>query len=80
MADHRIPIEKGGNSSDAKDYQLLCFYCNKTKWQICSICKDSKCTDCALAYPEQTNIVYPTKEDISSRLSAHYDNRIKVSD
>lgn len=73
--DHRIPVEKGGGSSD-QNYQLLCFYCNKCKWQICNICSDGPlgCQSCALAFPEKTNIIYPTDENISDRLNRHWDS------
>ena len=66
--DHRIPIEKGGSSDDL-NFQLLCFYCNKSKWQVCNICQLQSCSkDCALAFPEKSNVVAPTKEDISDRI------------
>lgn len=76
--DHRIPVEKGGDSND-ENYQLLCFYCNKCKWQICNICSDgpSACTNCALAYPERTLIIYPTNEDISDRFNKQSDSPSK---
>lgn len=63
--DHRIPIEKGGDSS-LENYQALCFYCNKCKWQICNICHLEACdTNCALCKPENSRLISPTKEDIS---------------
>ncbi|MEG3440121.1 HNH endonuclease signature motif containing protein [Pannus brasiliensis CCIBt3594] len=63
--DHRIPVEKGGNSEDT-NFQALCFYCNKCKWQICSFCTyaPEKCLECVLAHPEKTNIIFPTGENI----------------
>lgn len=66
--DHRVPVEKGGNSTKG-NYQALCFYCNKCKWQICNICNlsQSACNNCALAMPERTLIIAPTKEDITDR-------------
>ncbi|QIZ07623.1 HNH endonuclease [Priestia megaterium] len=67
--DHRIPVEKGGDST-IDNYQALCFYCNKSKWQICNICHLDDCdTNCVLATPENNNIISPTKEDISDRLN-----------
>jgi len=70
--DHRVPVEKGG-SSDDKNYQGLCFYCNKSKWQVCNICplaaKD--CRTCVLAFPEKTAKVKPTGENISDRMKHH---------
>lgn len=68
VIDHRVPVEKGGNSTLA-NYQAICFYCNKCKWQICNICPIADCSsNCALANPEKSNIIAPTKEDISDRL------------
>jgi len=67
--DHRMPIqhhpEKG---SDPANFQILCFYCNKSKWQICHLCNDPVCEKCVLAFPESNTVVYPTKEDISDRI------------
>ena len=73
--DHRIPVEKGGNSRQ-DNYQLLCFYCNKSKWQICNTCEFAPkgCMTCALAYPEKINIIKPTQEDISDRLNRHWES------
>ncbi len=68
--DHRTPVEKGGNSEQS-NFQALCFYCNKSKWQICSFCEDGpqNCPDCALASPEHSSIIFPTKENIADRLN-----------
>jgi hypothetical protein len=67
--DHRIPVEKSGESK-IDNYQALCFYCNKCKWQICNICKIDNCdTNCALCYPENSKLVSPTKENISDVLA-----------
>ena len=70
--DHRIPVEKGGDSEDG-NYQALCFYCNKCKWQLCNICQLSEdgCSQCALAFPESSRIAKPTNEDISDRAPHH---------
>ena len=65
--DHRVPVEKGG-SSDVENFQSLCFYCNKSKWQICTICLSKTCEACVLAYPERNRLVTPTQEDISDRM------------
>ena len=65
--DHRVPVEKGG-SSELENFQALCFYCNKSKWQICTICASDSCDQCALAYPEYNKIITPTQEDISDRM------------
>lgn len=68
--DHRIPVEKGGNSAD-DNFQALCFYCNKCKWQICNLCNyaPDKCSECVLAFPEVTKIIFPTQENIEDRLN-----------
>lgn len=65
--DHRIPVEKGG-SSESENFQALCFYCNKSKWQICTICLSDTCEQCALAYPERNKVITPTQEDIGDRM------------
>ena len=68
--DHRIPVEKGGNSAD-DNFQALCFYCNKCKWQICNLCNyaPDKCSECVLAFPEVTKIIFPSQENIEDRLN-----------
>lgn len=67
--DHRIPVEKGGDS-ETTNYQGLCFFCNKSKWQICNICPLPNCSrDCALAFPEDSKVVAPTEENITDRLT-----------
>ena len=66
--DHRVPIEKGG-SSVAANYQALCFYCNKSKWQVCDRCDVDGCDrHCALAFPEVSNVIAPTGENIADRM------------
>ncbi len=65
--DHRIPVQKDGKSED-KNYQILCFYCNKSKWQICNPCSKPDCENCALAFPENTTKIFPTGEDIADRM------------
>ena len=71
--DHRRPVEKNGDSC-VENYQGLCFSCNKSKWMSCNNCSDTggACQDCALAFPEKTSVVFPTKENISDRLGKHY--------
>ncbi len=66
--DHRIPVEKGGSSEEPENFQALCFYCNKSKWQICTICLSETCEQCVLAYPEQNTLITPTQENISDRM------------
>jgi hypothetical protein len=71
--DHRIPIEKGGNS-ELENYQGLCFYCNKSKWQICNICQLPDCDiNCALCFPEKSKIITPTDENIEDLLYKYSD-------
>jgi hypothetical protein len=71
--DHRIPVEKGGNS-ELENYQGLCFYCNKSKWQICNICTLPDCDiNCALCFPENSKIISPTKENIEDLLAKRSD-------
>lgn len=65
--DHRVPVEKGG-ASGTDNFQALCFYCNKSKWQICTICKESTCDACALAFPERGTVIAPTGENIADRM------------
>jgi len=67
--DHRRPVERGGDSN-LDNFQGLCFYCNKCKWQICNICDIPDCdANCALRNPETSKIISPTKEDISDVLA-----------
>lgn len=66
--DHRHPVEKGGNST-LQNFQALCFYCNKSKWQICNICDIPTCDPtCALRNPETSSVIAPTQESISDLL------------
>ncbi len=62
--DHRIPQLKGGEDK-IKNLQLLSYYINERKNQICAKCVDSICGECVLAFPERTSKIYPTGEDIS---------------
>jgi len=72
--DHRVPVEMGGDSLGADNYQALCFMCNKHKWMICNICElgSGGCSECALAFPEERHIVAATNEDVSDRLYRHH--------
>lgn len=66
--DHRIPIEKNGKST-IENYQALCHYCNKSKRQICFICSQKNCNyNCALVYPEKSQVISATNENISDRM------------
>lgn len=62
--DHRKPRLKDGLTK-LENLQLLSDYVNERKKQICSICPTPDCNNCALAWPEKTSIIFPTKEDIS---------------
>lgn len=67
--DHRHPVEKGGDST-LPNFQALCFYCNKSKWQICNICDITNCDyNCALRNPEISVTISPTKELIPDLLA-----------
>jgi hypothetical protein len=62
--DHRRPKLKGGEDK-LDNLQFLSHYINEMKNQQCAACEDPKCEKCALAFPERSSIIYPTKEDIS---------------
>jgi len=62
--DHRIPQLKGGEDK-IENLQLLSFYINERKNQICAKCINSDCKKCVLAYPENNTTIFPTQEDIS---------------
>lgn len=62
--DHRRPqLKKGKTNLD--NLQLLSEYINERKKQICSICEEDQCEECALAFPENSSIILPTSENIS---------------
>jgi hypothetical protein len=62
--DHRVPQLKGGEDK-IENLQLLSYYINERKNQICAKCTLKSCNECVLAYPEQSSIIAPTNEDIS---------------
>lgn len=66
--DHRIPVDRGGDSS-IDNYQALCHYCNKCKRQMCFICHEDCNKNCALVSPETSQVVLATNENISDRLN-----------
>lgn len=66
--DHRIPVDRGGDSS-IDNYQALCHYCNKCKRQMCFVCHEECNLSCALVSPENNSIVLATGEDISDRMN-----------
>ena len=65
--DHRIPIDRNGESS-MDNYQALCHYCNKCKRQICYICSKNCSNECALVNPEHKTVILATGEDIIDRM------------
>jgi hypothetical protein len=71
--DHRVPQLKKG-SDDIDNLQILSYYVNERKNQICAKCVHAVCSQCALAFPEKTSIIFPSKEDISSLLSWRNEN------
>ena len=74
--DHRKPRLKRGKT-ELDNLQLLADYINERKKQICSICPDPKCEECVLAFPEKSDIVYPTKENISDIKRKNYTQQQK---
>lgn len=67
--DHRIPVDRGGDSS-IDNFQALCHYCNKCKRQMCFICTLSECSqECALVNPEHSTIISATSEEVSDRIT-----------
>ena len=67
--DHRIPIDRGGDSV-LENYQALCHYCNKCKRQMCFVCKLENCSqECALVNPETQDIVQATMENVIDRIT-----------
>lgn len=68
--DHRIPVDRGGETT-LDNTQALCHYCNKSKRQMCFICKENPCSnECALVCPENRSIIVATGEDISDRITS----------
>ncbi len=63
--DHRVPQLKRG-SDEIDNLQILSYYVNERKNQICAKCNELNCDNCALAYPEKSTIVKPTKEEIGN--------------
>ncbi len=61
--DHRRPLFKGGRNTTG-NYQIISAFVNREKNKICKLCKDPKCEECALAYPESNNVIYPTRQNI----------------
>ena len=74
--DHRRPKLKRGKT-ELVNLQLLADYINERKKQICSICEKAKCEECVLAFPEKSDIVYPTKENISDIKRKNYTQQQK---
>ena len=67
--DHRIPIDRGGETT-LDNVQALCHYCNKCKRQMCFVCQLQDCNEtCALVCPETKNVVLATNENIADRIT-----------
>ena len=62
--DHRQPLSKGGDNQD-HNFQLISRAANQEKNRICNMCKEPKCSICALAHPEKVTRILPTGQDIS---------------
>jgi hypothetical protein len=62
--DHRRPLSKGG-SNELSNWQLLSRLANDEKNKICNICDGTNCEQCALAYPENFNIIQANNQDIN---------------
>lgn len=65
--DHRVPEMKRGSSS-IDNLQILSYYVNERKNQICAKCVELNCDGCALAYPETSDVIKSTMENISTLL------------
>lgn len=73
--DHRIPVDRGGETN-LNNMQALCHYCNKSKRQQCFICTLTECSpECALVSPENYSIVMATEENIADRITR---NKIRM--
>ena len=76
--DHRMPIQKHPEKGDdASNFQILCFYCNKSKWQICHACTTPVCDKCALV-SRFINRVTQSGPDLRSRQGAKREQRRSV--
>lgn len=64
--DHRVPIFKGGSDDNTKidNWQILSWYANNEKNKVCKNCYEKNCDNCALAYPEKSNIIKPTEQSL----------------
>lgn len=66
--DHRIPLSKGGAGEidNLDNWQLLSELANREKNNICNICINPSCCECALAYPEKYNIIIANRQNINN--------------
>lgn len=62
--DHRIPLFQGGDNT-LDNMQLVSEQVNQEKRKICISCKNVKCEECALAFPEEHHIIQANFQDIS---------------
>ncbi len=62
--DHRIPLFRGGDNT-LENIQLISEQANQEKRKICISCKNVKCEECALAFPEDYTVIQANFQDIS---------------
>lgn len=63
--DHRIPLSKGGEDS-LENMQLVSEAVNLEKMRICNSCLNVKCEECALAYPEDYDVIQANQQNIKN--------------
>lgn len=63
--DHRIPLSKGGEDS-LENIQLVSEAVNMEKMRVCNSCLNVKCEECALAYPENYDIIQANQQNIKN--------------
>ena len=68
--DHRVPLFKGGSDDNTNldNWQVLSWYVNNEKNKVCKNCYENNCDDCALAYPENSIKIKPTKQNLKDLL------------
>jgi len=66
--DHRVPLSKDQTRDQNKieNWQILSELVNREKNKLCNSCSVADCDSCALAYPEESNIIIANNQDISS--------------
>ena len=68
--DHRVPLFKGGSDDNTNldNWQVLSWYVNNEKNKVCKNCYENNCDDCALAYPENSEKIKPTNQNLKDLL------------